>query len=223
MNVPLFVTVLTLIACVSKLEKGTVKDEKLNEVSISPDEKENKPQIVIIDSSSYWFESWGGLRTNCFIGYESYPLNMYWNHIPLDFKASILDSFLISYKYHVDIYTYNTIIQYTSDSIIVNFGIDSEAYLFNPKLDSMMLLLHTSGFEVIEDAEWIDEMNILVLGYETDESEFAIPVIWHFNITEGIGRRYKYKIPVCKAANRSRYFISKYYDASSHPMPREGR
>ncbi|MDY8137909.1 hypothetical protein [Aquimarina sp. 2201CG5-10] len=141
-----------------------------------------------------WINSWTDIDStfsiNDFEKEFEKRLKLNWfSYKKSELKIKSFDSLLIHSNKgkSIDLYSYNTIFEEEGEFIFVQSGVDTKVFI-NDSNNSKTELITTGSIEVIEDAFWLNENTIILLGYLFEDK--LKPFVWFFQIEENIQARY---------------------------------
>ena len=148
---------------------------------------------MILDNK-LWIKSWKDIdktfSLNDFEKEFEKGIKLDWfNYSESELKTESFDSLLIHSNSgkSIDLYSYNTIFEKEEESVFVQSGIDSKIFI-NDINKRKAELITTGSIEVIEDALWLNNNTVIVLGYLFEDK--LVPFIWFFQIEKNIQARY---------------------------------
>ena len=197
------ISFLLIICCVIIINgcnqiKGNInRDSDIN----SLDSKKINLEFELSDSiknrildNKLWIKSWKDIdktfSLNDFEKEFEKGIKLDWfNYSESELKTESFDSLLIHSNSgkSIDLYSYNTIFEKEEESVFVQSGIDSKIFI-NDINKRKAELITTGSIEVIEDALWLNNNTVIVLGYLFEDK--LVPFIWFFQIEKNIQARY---------------------------------
>ncbi|WP_282086931.1 hypothetical protein [Aquimarina algiphila] len=170
-------------------QTSQLKTKKLNLEFKLSDSISNK----VLDNK-LWIKSWLDIDStfsiNDFEKEFEKRLKLNWfNYEQSELKIKSFDSLLIRSNQGklIDLYSYNTVFEEEEGSIFVQSGVDTKVFIDNGN-NKRTELITTGSIEIVEDAFWMDDDTIILLGYLHEDK--LVPFVWFFQIKENIQARY---------------------------------